>query len=131
MCSALLAPAVVDEEFPFSVGAVVPEGMTRAQVDQTMATMAMMDDAVSEAMPEKSLTPVEMAEAMLLVLREMTPEAVEEMEGAMEEAVLEKIEAADLDKMRPLMMAALWTMVPDSMDSIGGIDGLLQKQWLP
>ena len=122
--SPLFLNKTVDEEFPFSVGAVVPEGMTRAQVDQTMATMAMMDDAVSEAMPEKSLTPVEMAEAMLLVLREMTPEAVEEMEGAMEEAVLEKIEAADLDKMRPLMMAALWTMVPDSMDSIGGIDGI-------
>ena len=38
--SPLFINKTVDEEFPYSVGAVVPEGMTRAQIDQTMATMA-------------------------------------------------------------------------------------------
>ena len=50
--SPLFLDRTVEEEFPFSTDAVVPEGMSHEQVEQTMATMAMMDAAAAdEAMP--------------------------------------------------------------------------------
>ena len=42
----------MEEEFPFAVNAVVPEGMERADVEGVMAGMAMVDDSVMrEEMP--------------------------------------------------------------------------------
>ena len=46
---------VEEEEFPFAVNAVLPEGMELADVEGVMAGMAMVDDQVMrEAMPEAS-----------------------------------------------------------------------------
>ena len=74
--SPLFLNKTVDEEFPLSVSAVVPEGMTRAQVDQTMATMAMMDSAVSEVMPEASASPGAAGGMMAGAMDNMTPEMI-------------------------------------------------------
>lgn len=53
--SPLFINVTVEEEFPFAVNAVLPEGMELADVEGVMAGMAMVDDQVmSEAMPEAS-----------------------------------------------------------------------------
>lgn len=50
--SPLFIDRAVDEAFPHSADAVVPAAMTREQVEQTMATMAMLEGAtMDEAMP--------------------------------------------------------------------------------
>ncbi len=55
----LFVDTVVEEELPFSVGAEVPPGMTRVQVEATMVAVAEVDEAVDEAMP----APMEAASA--------------------------------------------------------------------
>ena len=53
----LLSPLLLDdtvvEEFPLAEAATVPDGMTRAEVEMTMATMAKMDSPAEEAMPDE------------------------------------------------------------------------------
>lgn len=50
--SPLFIDRAVDEEFPLTADAAIPAGMTRAQVERTMETMAMLPgDAMDEAMP--------------------------------------------------------------------------------
>ncbi len=50
--SPLFIDRAVDEEFPLSANAAIPAGMTQAQVEQTMATIAMLDgETMDEAMP--------------------------------------------------------------------------------
>ncbi len=49
--SPLFIDRTLDEEFPFAAGAVVPTGMTRAEVDSAMETMSKLDDEMQEAMP--------------------------------------------------------------------------------
>ena len=44
------------EEFPFAANAVVPTGMTRAGVEQVMASLATFDQNVSEAMSDAMAT---------------------------------------------------------------------------
>ncbi len=85
--SPLFLSKTVDEEFPYSVGAVVPEGMTRAQVDQTMATMAMVDEQASEAMPEAETPPEVVAEMIVDALAGMSQEEVAAMAMALAEPV--------------------------------------------
>ncbi len=142
--SPLFINKTVDEEFPYSVGAVVPEGMTRAQVDRTMETMAMMEEVVSEAMPEAppqtademmasimdSMTPEMMAGA----LESMTPEMQAEVAGMMAEAVpgmtpemvAEAMESMTpemmtgvMQNMSPEMMAQMAAMMPEMMGASG------------
>ena len=102
--SPLFINKTVDEEFPFSVSAVVPEGMTQVQVEETMATMAMMDtEPVTDAMP--SMTMDEMvtvvAEEMAAeMMAGMTPEMMAAMatgegpEGMVEEMAGEMVGGA-------------------------------------
>ena len=53
--SPLFINVTVEEEFPFAVNAVIPEGMERADVEGVMAGMAMVDDSVMrEEMPGAS-----------------------------------------------------------------------------
>lgn len=52
LLSPLFLNKTVEEEFPLASTATVPEGMTRAQVEQKMAEMAAKDQPVMEAMPE-------------------------------------------------------------------------------
>ena len=134
--SPLFINKTVDEEFPFSVSAVVPEGMTRAQVDQTMETMAMMDSPVSEAMPEAAapsgspgdmmgamdnMTPAMIAGAM----QGMTPEMMAEVAEAMAEVVpgmTPETVAEAMESMTPEMMASvLEGMTPEMRAQIAGM----------
>ena len=146
--SPLFINKTVDEEFPYSVGAVVPEGMTRAQVDQTMETMAMMEEVVSEAMPEaeassqtademmasvmENMTPEMMAEAMESMTPEMRAEVAETMAeavpGMTPEMVAEAMESMTpemmtgvMQNMSPEMMAQMATMMPEMMAASGPV----------
>ncbi len=117
--SPLFINKTVDEEFPYSVGAVVPEGMTRAQVNRTMETMAMMEDVVSEAMPAAEASPLAADEMMAAVMDDMTPEmmaeAIESMTPEMRAEVAETMAEA-VPGMTPEMVAeAMESMTPDMM----------------
>jgi hypothetical protein len=50
--SPLFTSKTVVEEFPFAAAAEVPSGMSRDAVEQAMSTMAKLDSAMTEAMPE-------------------------------------------------------------------------------
>ena len=50
LTSPLLINTTVDEEFPLTVSADIPEGFTREEVEDTMATMAKMDNTMTEPM---------------------------------------------------------------------------------
>ena len=50
--SPLFTNKTVVEEFPFAAAAEVPSGMSRDAVEQVMDTMAKLDSAMTEAMPE-------------------------------------------------------------------------------
>ena len=53
--SPLFTNVTVEEQFPFALDAVVPEGMEREDVEMAMAGMAMVDDPImEEAMPRSS-----------------------------------------------------------------------------
>ena len=53
--SPLFTNVTVEEEFPFALNAVIPEGMERADVESVMAVMAMVDDRMmDEEMPAAS-----------------------------------------------------------------------------
>lgn len=52
LASPLFTNVTVEEEFPFALNAIVPEGMKRGDVEMVMAGMAMVDGPVmEEAMP--------------------------------------------------------------------------------
>ena len=53
LISPLFIDKVVEEEFPFAAAAEVPADMSRVEVEATMASIAEVDSAVSEAMPEE------------------------------------------------------------------------------
>ena len=118
--SPLFINKTVDEEFPYSVGAVVPEGMTRAQVDQTMETMAAMEDVVSEAMPEAP--PPTADEMMASVMESMTPEVMAEAIGGMSPEMRAEVAEAMAEAvpgMTPEMVAeAMETMTPETMTAV-------------
>ncbi len=50
--SPLFRNTTVEEAFPLSASAVIPAGMTQGQVEDAMSTLAMVDDAMTEAMPQ-------------------------------------------------------------------------------
>ena len=52
LLSPLFITKEVDEEFPLTANAVIPEGMERAEAEMIMSTMAGMGEKVDEAMPE-------------------------------------------------------------------------------
>ena len=61
--SPLFTNVTVEEQFPFALDAVVPEGMEREDVEMAMAGMAMVDDPImEEAMPRSSA--IDVASAM-------------------------------------------------------------------
>ena len=50
LASPLFINTTVDEEFPLTVSAEIPQGVTRQQAEDTMATMAKMDNTMTEPM---------------------------------------------------------------------------------
>ena len=50
--SPLFINKTVNSEFPFAFTAIVPPDMSREQVEEVMAGMAMVDQVVQEAMPD-------------------------------------------------------------------------------
>ena len=54
--SPLLRSTTVEEGFPMSAGAVVPEGVTQAEVEQVMDTMSKVDQEMSEDMSSEMET---------------------------------------------------------------------------
>ena len=120
--SPLFLNKTVDEEFPYSVRAVLPEGMTRAQIDQTMATMALMDAAVSEAMPEAAAHPESAGEMM--TMDNMTPEVIAAALGSMTPEMMAEIAktmAEAIPGMTPEMMAGVVeSLTPEMMASVVG-----------
>lgn len=52
LASPLFISKTVREEFPFAADAVVPDKMTRGEVEKVMAGMAKVPQEMSEAMPE-------------------------------------------------------------------------------
>ena len=52
LLSPLFITKTVDEEFPLTANAVIPEGMERVEAEMVMATMAGMGEKVDEAMPD-------------------------------------------------------------------------------
>ena len=53
LLSPLLFDETVEDQFPLANTATVPDGMTRGDVEMTMATMAKMDSPAEEAMPDE------------------------------------------------------------------------------
>jgi len=51
LLSSLLIDTTVEEEFPFTATAQIPEGMTRTEAEMVMAGMAKINQEVEEAMP--------------------------------------------------------------------------------
>ena len=56
LLSPLFITREVDEEFPLTANAVIPEGMDRAEAEMVMSTMAGMGEKVDEAMPKMPAT---------------------------------------------------------------------------
>ena len=52
LLSPLILDKSVDEDFPFALNAVVPPDMTRAEVNETMATTAQANQEVDESVPD-------------------------------------------------------------------------------
>ncbi len=52
LVSPLFIDETVDEAFPLSASAVIPDGMSRAEAEETMAAAAELETAVSETMSE-------------------------------------------------------------------------------
>ena len=56
--SPLFIDVTVEEEFPFALEAIVPDDMTREEVESAMKVMAKVDQEVVEPMPDLSSSPV-------------------------------------------------------------------------
>ncbi|MDE2835885.1 MAG: DM13 domain-containing protein [Chloroflexota bacterium] len=127
--SPLFINRTVDEPFPYSVNAVVPEGMTQGQVEQTMATMAMMDtETVAEALP--SLAPDEMMavamdsmtpETMAAVIANMTPEMRSDVAEAVADAapgMTPEMVAGMMESMTPETIAGMMESIAPEMTAV-------------
>ena len=76
--SPLFTNVTVEEQFPFALDAVVPEGMEREDVEMAMAGMAMVDDPImEEAMPRSSAIDAASAMSSGNAVAVMTGEEIE------------------------------------------------------
>lgn len=111
----LLTSTTVDEEFPFAVTASVPADMTRAQVEQVMSGIAMVDASANEAMPSpadpatdlSNAMGAEDSDAMDSVVKTLAEAAVKSMPGAMT--------APAKEEMTQTMAAAMKDAMPEAM----------------
>ena len=111
----LLTSPTVDEEFPFAVTASVPADMTRAQVEQVMSGIAMVDASANEAMPSPADPATDLRKAMGAgdpdamdsVVKTLAEAAVKSMPGAMT--------APAKEEMTETMAAAMKKAMPGAM----------------
>ena len=111
----LLTSTTVDEEFPFAVTASVPADMTRAQVEQVMSGIAMVDASANEAMPSPADPATDLRKAMGAgdpdamdsVVKTLAEAAVKSMSGAMA--------APAKEEMTETMAAAMKKAMPGAM----------------
>ena len=111
----LLTSTTVDEEFPFAVTASVPADMTRAQVEQVMSGIAMVDASANEAMPSPADPATDLSnamgagdsDAMDSVVKTLAEAAVKSMPGAMT--------APAKEEMTQTMAAAMKDAMPEAM----------------
>ena len=111
----LLTSTTVDEEFPFAVTASVPADMTRAQVEQVMSGIAMVDASANEAMPSPADPATDLRKAMGAgdpdamdsVVKTLAEAAVKSMPGAMT--------APAKEEMTQTMAAAMKDAMPEAM----------------
>ena len=81
LAAPLFTNVTVEEEFPFALNAVVPEGMERGDVELAMAGMAMVDDPVmEEAMP---MAPSITAGSMMAAGENVVSMSVDDVAGMM------------------------------------------------
>ena len=111
----LLISTTVDEEFPFAVTASVLPDMTRAQVEQVMSGIAMVDASANEAMPSPADPATDLSnamgagdsDAMDSVVKTLAEAAVKSMPGAMT--------APAKEEMTQTMAAAMKDAMPEAM----------------
>ncbi|MCH2518703.1 MAG: hypothetical protein MK210_10940, partial [Dehalococcoidia bacterium] len=111
----LLTSTTVDEEFPFAVTASVLPDMTRAQVEQVMSGIAMVDASANEAMPSPADPATDLRKAMGAgdpdamdsVVKTLAEAAVKSMSGAMA--------APAKEEMTETMAAAMKKAMPGAM----------------
>lgn len=87
LLSPLLFDKTVEEEFPFAFAATVPTDMTREEVEDTMVTMAKMDDVpMEEPMPKMEKSSDESESASEQTAASETPQAVSVKTGEFKDA---------------------------------------------
>ena len=113
--SPLFTNVTVEEQFPFALDAVVPEGMEREDVEMAMAGMAMVDDPImEEAMPRSSAIDAASAMSSGNAVVVMTGEEIEALaegyemvadgaDAGMDAAMVEK----GAQMLEPVVMAAV------------------------
>ena len=113
--SPLFTNVTVEEQFPFALDAVVPEGMEREDVEMAMAGMAMVDDPImKEAIPRSSAIDAASAMSSGNAVVVMTGEEIEALsegyemvadgtDAGMDAAMVEK----GAQMLEPVVMAAV------------------------
>ena len=113
--SPLFTNVTVEEQFPFALDAVVPEGMEREDVEMAMAGMAMVDDPImKEAMPRSSAIDAASAMSSGNAVVVMTGEEIEALsegyemvadgaDAGMDAAMVEK----GVQMLEPVIMAVV------------------------
>ena len=122
----LLAPlftsTTVDEEFPFAVTASVPADMTRAQVEQVMSGIAMVNESTNEEMPAPADPATDLrkamgagdSDAMDSVVKTLAEAAVKSMPGAMTAPAKEEMTQTRAAAMKAAMPEAIAKIQPEA-----------------
>ena len=118
----LLTSTTLDEEFPFAVTASVPPDMTRAQVEQVMSGIAMVDASANEAMPSPADPATDLSnamgagdsDAMDSVVKTLAEAAVKSMPGAMTAPAKEEMTQTMAAAMKDAMPEAVAKTVPEA-----------------
>jgi len=117
----LLISTTVDEEFPFAVTASVLPDMTRAQVEQVMSGIAMVDASANEEMPAPADPATDLSnamgagdsDAMDSVVKTLAEAAVKSMPGAMTAPAKEEITQTMAAAMKDAMSEAMAKTQPE------------------
>ena len=122
----LLAPlftsTTVEEEFPFAVTASVPADMTRAQVEQVMSGIAMVNVSTNEEMPAPMDPATDLSKAMGAadsdamdsVVKTLAEAAVKSMPGAMTAPAKEEMTQTMAAAMKAAMREAIAKTRPEA-----------------